>query len=882
MIKNLSTNEIRKKFLEFFEKNGHKILPSSPVVPYNDDTILFTNSGMVQFKDVFTGLEKPSFKRATTSQKCIRAGGKHNDLENVGYTARHHTFFEMLGNFSFGDYFKEEAISFAWDFLTNHLSLPKDRLYVTVYHNDDAAFNLWKKIANFSDDRIIRISTKDNFWEMGDSGPCGPCSEIFYDYGPEYKGGLPGSPEQDDGERYIEIWNLVFMQFEKIDGKLNPLPKKSVDTGMGLERIAAVCQGVHDNYQIDIFQKIIDKIATFSGIFIKKDMKDQNYICARVIADHLRSSSFLIADGMNPGNNGREYVLKRIIRRAVIYLYKMGGRQSLIYKVVDTLTEIMGDTYPELRINQERIKTTIQTEEESFFDTIVRGFKEFDEILSTIGNKKTISGEQAFKLYDTFGLPLDLTTDIAKSHNLEVNIEEFDELMDEQKKRSKASWKNDNNQKVKNNENLLKILEKYGETTFTGYENDEENNCELIAILDENGELLNNISQSEQKINLIFKSTPCYGESGGQIGDSGEIFNEQNELVAKIHDVKKISGLFLHETEILQKIIREDKYFIKIDKEKRQKIRANHTATHLLHKVLKLVVDRNTNQKGSLVTDEKLRFDFNCHNPLTDQQIQEIENQINTIIAKNLEIKTTTMNRDDAIKLGAMALFDEKYAEKVRVISIDHDYSIELCGGTHVKSTSEILLFKIIKEEAVASGIRRIEAVTQHHAFQFLNEKFYLLNNISTEFKCKMEDLPHNFESLRQKNSNLEKELHEIKRESLINRIKNSKSETINSIEFVVFNGKNQDSKLLREISLQLINENGKIHLITNENENSLSIFLICSNNISEQYEANKIMKKLAEKFNFKPGGGNKTMASTGIQNFKDHTKLIDELRRIL
>jgi alanyl-tRNA synthetase len=878
MNKYFSINEIRKKFLEFFEKNGHKILPSSSVVPYGDDTLLFTNSGMVQFKDVFTGLEKPSFKRATTSQKCIRAGGKHNDLENVGYTARHHTFFEMLGNFSFGDYFKEDAIAFAWDFLTNHLFLPKDKLYVTIYHDDDEAFDLWKRIAGLSDDRIIRISTKDNFWEMGDSGPCGPCSEIFYDYGSQYKGGLPGMPEQDDGERYIEIWNLVFMQFEKVNGELKPLPKKSVDTGMGLERIAAVCQCVHDNYQIDLFHKIIEKIEELSGVLMKKDMQNQNYICARVIADHLRSSCFLIADGVNPGNNGREYVLKRIIRRAVIYLYKMGSRESLIYKLVDTLVELMGDVYSELVENAEKIRKIIREEEESFFETIIRGFKEFDEILETLSSKKIISGEQAFKLYDTFGLPLDLTVDIAKSNNLEVDVEKFELLMKEQKDRSKASWKSDSNQSVKNNENLLKISEKYGETIFVGYEKNEEKS-ELIAIIDENGNLLDNVEKAK-KVSLIFKSTPCYAESGGQIGDEGVIFDSQNNLIAKIFDLKKISGLFLHEAEIFHEMKSGSEYLIDMNDEKRQKIRVNHTATHLLHKVLKDVIDRNTNQKGSIVTDEKLRFDFNCSAPLTDEQIREIENRINQAIANGLEVKTQIMKRDDAVTLGAMALFDEKYAENVRVVSIDENFSIELCGGTHVENINEILLFKIVKEEAIASGIRRIEAVTGNEAFKFLNEKFYLFKEICDESKNKMENFHEYFHNLKAKNLSLEKELQEMKREFIFNQIRNVKSEKVDDVELVIFNGKNFDSKLLREISLKFMNEKDKIYFITNKIENNLSIFLICSSNISEKYSANVILKKLAEEFEFKPGGGSKTMASTGAQGV-DERILSDKLRNM-
>ena len=715
---------------------------------------------------------------------------------------------------------------------------------------------------------------------MGDSGPCGPCSEIFYDYGEKYKGGLPGSPEQDDGERYIEIWNLVFMQFEKINDELKPLPKKSVDTGMGLERITAVYQDVHDNYRIDLFQKIIDKIGELSCVIIEKDMQNQNYICARVIADHLRSSCFLIADGVNPGNNGREYVLKRIIRRAVIYLYKMGSRKGLIYKLVDILVELMGSVYQELIENHSKIKQMINHEEESFFDTIIRGFKEFDEILLILEDGvNVISGDHAFKLYDTFGLPLDLTVDIAKSHNLEVDIETFDSLMKEQKERSKASWKSDSSQGVKNNENLLRIAEKYGETIFIGYEKNTDYS-ELIAILDEQGGLLNE-AQESQKYRLIFRSTPCYGESGGQIGDKGGIFNDKNEFIARIHDVKKISGLFLHECEILQKIQCGEKYVIKINSEKRQKILANHTATHILHKALKDVIDKNTNQKGSSVNDERLRFDFNCSSPLTDKQIQEIENRVNQVIAQSFEVKTQIMKRDDAVKLGAMALFDEKYGENVRVVSINDDFSRELCGGTHVKNTNEILLFKITKEEAIASGIRRIEAITGNAAFNFLNEKFYLFKAICDESKNKMDTLSNYFYNLRAKNTNLEKELQEIKRELISNQIKNIKSETMNDVDLIIFNGKDLESKLLRDIALQFINEKNKIYFITNNVENNLSIFLICANDISEKYQANEILKKLAIELNFKPGGGNKTMASTGAQNI-DVIKINELLKVIL
>jgi alanyl-tRNA synthetase len=860
---NLSTNQIRSLFLNYFEKQGHKILPSSPVVPQNDNTLLFTNAGMVQFKEIFTGMQKSDYNTVTTSQKCIRAGGKHNDLENVGYTARHHTFFEMLGNFSFGDYFKEKAIFYAWDFLTNHLELPKDKLYVTVYYNDDEAFNLWKKIANFDDSRIIRIETKDNFWEMGDTGPCGPCSEIFYDYGDKYIGGLPGSPEQDNGERYIEIWNLVFMQFEKVNGELIPLPKKSVDTGMGLERIAAVCQQVHDNYQTDLFQKIINKISEVTKIKFMTDLNDLNYLCARVIADHLRSSSFLIADGVLPGNNGRNYVLKRIIRRATIYLYKIGYKEGMIYKLVDTIVDAMSNTYKELSQNKKLITQTIKNEEENFFATLDRGFKQFNEVLKKIGDTKIIPGKDTFYLYDTFGLPLDITIDIAKSHNLEVDVESFDAEMNAQKKIAKSSWKDSTKYNQKNN-NILEIIEKHGETKFTGHINIEEKECTLL-----------NISEQNRKTIAIFDTTPCYGESGGQIGDSGKILNSKNEITATIIDAQKVNGLFLHEIECLEELKENEKYHIIVNKDKRNKIQSNHTATHLLHQALKMTLGENVNQKGSLVNDDKLRFDFNYNKSISDKDLQKIERIVNQQIALELKVKTNIMDRDSAVKSGAMALFDEKYGDKVRVVSIgnDDEFSIELCGGTHVSNTNEILLFKIISDELIASGTRRIEAITHTKAFEYLNNQSYIIKNLEQILRCKETDITDNVNTLKAKNLEINKELNLIKKELIKKNILNIESKN----KIIYYHCSNQDTKILREIAMELINLNDSIYLIINAENNLNSIFIAVSKNISSINPANKILKKIANEMNFKPGGGNQNMASTNAENVN-----LDKLKNIL
>jgi alanyl-tRNA synthetase len=865
-MKNLSTNQIRSLFLEYFEKQGHKILPSSPVVPHNDNTLLFTNSGMVQFKEIFTGLQKSDFKTVSTSQKCIRAGGKHNDLENVGYTARHHTFFEMLGNFSFGDYFKEKAIFYAWDFLTNYLELPKDKLYVTIYYNDDEAFELWKKIANLDDSKIIRIETKDNFWEMGDTGPCGPCSEIFYDYGDQYEGGLPGSPEQDDGERYIEIWNLVFMQFEKVNGELIPLPKKSVDTGMGLERIAAVCQKVHDNYQIDLFQKIIDKISELTQIKFTNDLHDLNYICARVIADHLRSASFLIADGVLPGNTGRNYVLKRIIRRATIYLYKMGYREGLIYKLVDTLVGLMSSTYKELLQNQNLITQSIKEEEESFFLTLERGFKQFNTILENLGEGKIISGKDAFKLYDTFGLPIDITSDIAKSHNLEVDLNGFDIEMNAQKEVAKASWKNNTKYNNQNNEILSEILEKCGETKFTGYENCSEKDCSLLKIFEQNGKTI-----------AIFDKTPCYAESGGQIGDSGIILNSDNAIVGEILDAQKISGLFLHEVKIKSELKEGEKYHILINKEKRNLIKSNHTATHLLHKALKMVLGENVNQKGSLVNDEKLRFDFNYNKSISNSDLQKIESIVNREISQGSKVDINITDRESAIKTGAMALFDEKYGNNVRVVSIGENekFSIELCGGTHASNTNEILVFKIISDELIASGIRRIEALTNIRAIEYLNNQSYIIKNLEQTLKCKESDIANNVNTLKTQNFELNKELNLLKKEFIKKNIQN----LANNDEIVYYCCRNQDVKILREIAMDLSQSDNSIYLIINSNSdnNINSIFLSISKNIASEKPANKILEKIAKEMNFKPGGGNQNMASTNAENIN-----LDKLKNYL
>jgi alanyl-tRNA synthetase len=871
---NFSTHQIRSKFLEYFQSQGHKILPSASLVPHNDSTLLFTNAGMVQFKDVFTGMQKSDFRTVTTSQKCVRAGGKHNDLENVGYTARHHTFFEMLGNFSFGDYFKEKAIFYAWDFLTNHLHLPKDKLYVTIYFNDDEAFDLWKKIAGLNESRIIRISTKDNFWEMGDSGPCGPCSEIFYDYGDEFKGGLPGSPEQDDGERYIEIWNLVFMQFEKVNGELIPLPNKSVDTGMGLERIAAVCQKVHDNYETDIFKKIISEISILTGVGFKRDLSDQNYICARVIADHLRSSSFLIADGVMPGNNGRNYVLKRIIRRATVYLYKMGFKKPLIHNLVGTLVDLMSDTYKELEQHRNLITETIKNEEESFFSTLERSVKQFDQVRDTLKpGVKTISGQDAFRLYDTFGLHLDITLDIAKSYGLEVDVDGFNAESEKQKLLSKASWKDNTQYNVQDNEKILNILKIHGETDFLGYEK-----------LDSKSSLIEVFDSADGNRIAVFDKTPFYAESGGQVGDMGRILDLSGTLIGEVVDVQKVSNVFLHEVRLVNNLSLKvsETYQLIVDNKTRKAIKANHTATHLLHKALKMVLGDHVSQKGSLVNDEKLRFDFNHNKSITDDELKKIESIINEAIYNNLDVKTDILKRDEAVAKGAMALFDEKYGEKVRVVSIGNDikqnFSIELCGGTHIKNTNEIMIFKIVSNELVSAGVRRIEAITGLKAAEFLNSKSYVIKDLSQFLKCSDDEIEKNVSELKSQSLQKSKELAILRKESLKKTILNLDQKD----GCVYFRAENQDPKILREVAMELRLSDEKVFVIVNSNKDSgWSIFVTVSGKLSEKYQASKLLQEVASEMNIKHGGGNHFMASTNCESL-DCDKFLNCLRKLL
>ena len=709
-------NQIRTTFLDYFEKNDHRIVESGNLVPNNDPTLMFANSGMVQFKNVFTGLEKRDYIRATTSQKCVRAGGKHNDLENVGYTPRHHTFFEMLGNFSFGDYFKEEAISYAWNLITKEFGIDKNRLYVTVYHDDEEAFNFWKKIAGFSDNRIIKISTSDNFWSMGDTGPCGPCSEIFYDHGGHLEGGLPGT-KNEDGNRFIEIWNLVFMQYEQISkDKRIDLPKPSVDTGMGLERIAALLQGTHDNYETDHFKKLI--LSASDALNVKVDEVNQSSF--RVIADHLRASSFLLAEGVLPSNEGRGYVLRRIMRRGMRHSHLLGSNKPVFYNIFKTLLEEMSNNYPELERAQSLIKETLKTEEEKFLVLLDRGIKILNEELEKV--EKILPGEVAFKLYDTFGFPLDLTEDILKNKSLTVDGKKFDLLMKESKELAKKNWKGSGDSSV--DQIWFDIKDRLGATDFLGYSTDKAEG--VVTLILKNNKEVQDLQENDEGI-IITNQTPFYGESGGQVADAGIISNEAFEF--EVSDVqKKLGDLFAHYGKVKKGLVKlKDSVELKIDTQRRNNIRAYHSATHLLHEALRRVLGEHVTQKGSLVQSDRLRFDFSHMKPISEEEMGKIEHYVNSIIQKKSEVKTRIMTPKEAVENGALALFGEKYGDEVRVLSMGDEegkfFSTELCGGTHVVNTADIGKFKVISQSSIAAGVRRIEALRDTQLIDFLKKK---------------------------------------------------------------------------------------------------------------------------------------------------------------
>ena len=707
--------EVRKSFLDYFSKNGHKTLESSNLVPENDPTLMFTNSGMVQFKNVFTGLEKRDYKRATTSQKCVRAGGKHNDLENVGYTPRHHTFFEMLGNFSFGDYFKDVAIELAWNLITKEFGLSKNKLSVSVYHDDEEAFNLWKKIAGLPENKIYKISTNDNFWSMGELGPCGPCSEIFYDHGDHLSGGPPGSKDAD-GDRFIEIWNLVFMQFEQIskEKRIN-LPKPSVDTGMGLERISALLQGTHDNYQTDHFKNLISSASEI----LKVKANKENMASFRVIADHLRACSFLIAEGVLPSNEGRGYVLRRIMRRGMRHSHLLGSKEPIFYKVLKTLINEMSASYPELSRGEALITETLKMEEEKFLVLLERGMSILDEETKKV--KDVFPGDVAFKLYDTYGFPLDLTQDVLRNKSIKVDIKKFDQLMTKRREDAKKNWKGSGDSAVEHI--WFNIREKLGPTDFLGYETN--NSQGIVLSIVQAGKEVSKLDEGKEGI-IITNQTPFYGESGGQIGDTGFLFGSNSKFEV-VDTQKKIGDLHIHIGKLIKgSISKGDALDLKIDSKRRTNIRAYHSATHLLHEALRRILGKHVMQKGSYVGPDKLRFDFSHMKIIEKKEIEKIETFVNDMVQSKNEVRTRLMTPKEAVNEGALALFGEKYGDEVRVLSIGNEknkyFSTELCGGTHVRNTSEIGEFKIVSQSAIASGVRRVEALRDEQLSNYLNK----------------------------------------------------------------------------------------------------------------------------------------------------------------
>ena len=878
-------NEIRNTFLKFFEKNDHRIVDSSNLVPDNDPTLMFANSGMVQFKNVFTGLDKRDYVRATTSQKCVRAGGKHNDLENVGYTPRHHTFFEMLGNFSFGDYFKEEAISYAWNLITKDFGIDKNKLYVTVFHDDEEAFNLWKKIAGLSEKRIIRIKTSDNFWSMGETGPCGPCSEIFYDHGDHLDGGLPGS-KNEDGDRFIEIWNLVFMQYEQIskDKRIN-LPKPSVDTGMGLERVAALLQGTHDNYETDHFRNLIQSTSDI----VKKKPDETNYSSFKVIADHLRASSFLIAEGVLPSNEGRGYVLRRIMRRGMRHSHLLGSKKPVFYNLFETLKNEMSGNYPELKRAESLIKETLKMEEEKFLVLLDRGIKILNDEISKID--KALPGNVAFKLYDTYGFPLDLTEDILRNKSLSIDTEKFHSLMNESKELAKKNWKGSGDAAVENI--WFGVKDRLGATEFLGYETHQAEGV-VLSLLKDSKEV------KELRVNdegiIITNQTPFYGESGGQVGDTGKIITRNFKF--DVTDVqKKLGDLFVHHGKVISGTIKlKDKIEMKIDVDRRDNTRAYHSATHLLHESLRRVLGTHVTQKGSLVEPGRLRFDFSHMKPISNEEIDKIETFVNSIVTKKTDVRTRLMTPDEAVENGALALFGEKYGDEVRVLSMGNEdgkyFSTELCGGTHVKNTGDIGKFKIVSQSSIAAGVRRIEALRDKQLEDYLKNKEKRSSVSSKKNDEVIKDLSQKIirlgskpiiDEIDQKNliKNLTKQLEIL----LINLILEDKSKNI--IKDMEINGvklRLQNVEGLPPKELRKLVDKGKKELINGivvvfaSKDDKVGIAVGVTDGLTNKFDAVKFVEVGSGIIGGQGGGGRKDFAQAGG---KDQSKINEAFEKI-
>ena len=844
-MQHMTTAQIRQQFLDFFASKQHQVVPSSSLIPGNDATLLFNNAGMVQFKDVFLGAESRPYTRATSSQRCVRAGGKHNDLENVGYTARHHTFFEMLGNFSFGDYFKQEAIKFAWEFLTEVVKLPQEKLLVTIYHDDEEAFEYWSKDIGLSEDRIIRIATSDNFWSMGDTGPCGPCSEIFYDHGEHIWGGPPGSPEED-GDRFIEIWNLVFMQYNRqSDGTMLPLPKQSVDTGMGLERISAILQGVHSNYEIDLFQGLIAAAASVTNA---QDMDDKSL---RVVADHIRSCAFLISDGVMPSNEGRGYVLRRIIRRAVRHGNKLGAQGAFFFKLVAALIEQMGQAYPELAKQQEIIEKVLRIEEEQFGKTLERGLAILEESLSDLKGD-VIPGDLVFKLYDTYGFPADLTADVARERQMTIDHKGFEECMAVQRKTAQQAGKfgADYNEQLKSDKH----------TDFKGY--DSTHYSATVVEVFAGGEAVQLLEDGQEGI-VILDRTPFYAESGGQTGDTGTIAVAGGEF--NVTNTTKLGNAFAHHGTVQGRIGVNDKVDATIDDARRENIKKNHTATHILHEALRQLLGEHVSQKGSLVQADRLRFDFSHFEAVTKDELRDIERVVNDEIRRNFALNTELMAIDDAKAKGAMALFGEKYDDEVRVVTIG-DYSIELCGGTHVERAGDIGLFKIVSESGIAAGVRRIEAVTGADAVAYVSEQEQQLSDVAALVKGDSASVLEKVSALLEKSKGLEKQIAQLNDKlasaagaSLLDSIVE-----INGVKLLVANVEGTESKALRGMVDDLKNKIGSgVIALGVASGDKVSLIAGVTKDLTGKVKAGELVNHMASQVGGK-GGGRPDMAQAG------------------
>ncbi|MXP29097.1 alanine--tRNA ligase [Porphyrobacter algicida] len=864
-----STNDIRRSFLDYFAGMDHRVVPSAPLVPFSDPTLMFVNAGMVPFKNAFTGLETPPAPRATSAQKCVRAGGKHNDLDNVGYTARHHTFFEMLGNFSFGDYFKEQAITNAWNLLTKEWGLDPKRLLVTVYHTDDEAFDLWKKITGFADDKIIRIPTKDNFWAMGSDGPCGPCSEIFYDHGDHIWGGPPGSPEED-GDRFVEIWNLVFMQFEQANDEIvADLPKPSIDTGMGLERIAAVMQGVTDNYDTDTFKALIAASVHLTGV----PADDAHRASHRVIADHLRSTSFLLADGVLPSNEGRGYVLRRIMRRAMRHAHLLGADKPLMHRLVPALITEMGQAYPELSRGEALIEDVLDREEAQFRRTLDKGLRLLDEATGDLAEGGTLAGETAFRLYDTYGFPYDLTEDALRTRGLKVDRAGFDAAMEEQKAAARAAWKGSG--EAASEEVWFDIAEREGSTEFTGYTATTGEACVVALVKD--GAEVSEAGEGDALV-LLTNQTPFYAESGGQTGDAGRIWTPEGLEFVVETTAKPLGRLHAHKGRIAKGSVKlGDNVHLEIDVERRDRIRANHSATHLVHAALRHRLGEHVTQKGSLVAQDRFRFDFSHPKPLSEEDIAAIEAEVNAEIRANEQVSTRLMTPDDAVAAGALALFGEKYGDEVRVLSMGRkegggrNYSVELCGGTHVRATGDIGLFKIVSESAVSSGVRRIEALTGEAARRWLVARDEALRAIAGALRSSPEEATARVEALVEDRKRLEKELAETKRALALGGGSTSSDgagSSDESIGGVAFSGQVIEGLEARELR-PLLDEAKKrlgsgVAAICAVNDGKAAFAVAVTDDLTDRFSAVDLVKAGVAALGGKGGGGRPDMAQGG------------------